>query len=94
MSSIKEYYAQLLFANLQGSSPVATGNMKGRITFTKYGPDVFEITVSPGVPYAFWTNVKKNGPRQRYNYLWINRSVKATLGVLANLYGAKIDDKL
>jgi hypothetical protein len=92
--SIKENFAQLLYANLQGSSPVDTGNMKGRITFTKYGPDTFEITVSPGVPYAYWTNVKKNGPKQRYNYLWINRSVKNTLNVLADLYGARIDDKL
>jgi hypothetical protein len=94
MSTIKEHFAQALYANLQGSSPVATGNMKGRITFTQYGPDVFEITVSPGVPYAYWTNVKKHGPRQQFNYLWINRSVKNTLAVLANFYGARIDDKL
>jgi hypothetical protein len=50
--SIKENFAQLLYANLQGSSPVDTGNMKGRITFTKYGPDTFEITVSLGVLFV------------------------------------------
>jgi hypothetical protein len=94
MIDIKEMFAQLLFADLQGASPVDTGNMKGNIQITKFGPKEFEIVVSVGVPYAYWTNVKKYGPKQQFNYLWINRSVQNVAKVISTLFGGSVDDKL
>lgn len=94
MIDIKEMFAQLLFADLQGASPVDTGNMKGNIQITKFGPKEFEIVVSVGVPYAYYTNVKKYGPKQQYNYLWVNRSVQNVASVISTLFGGSVDDKL
>lgn len=89
-----ESFANQLYASLVGSSPVDTGNMKGKITITKWGPDEWEIVVSPGVPYAFWVNARKHGPKQQFNYLWINRVVKNVAKSVSEIYGGSIDDFL
>jgi hypothetical protein len=89
-----ESFAIQLYASLVGASPVDTGNMKGKIQITKFGPDEYEIVVSPGVFYAFWVNAKKYGPKQQFNYLWINKVVKDVAQSVAEIYGGSIDDFL
>jgi hypothetical protein len=68
-----------------------TGKLKASIALEYYGEDapngiVAKIIVAPGVPYARATNDNSSGPKQQYNYQWINNSVEQVSKVLKDSY--------
>jgi hypothetical protein len=87
-------YVSLLFTSLLARAPVRTGRLKSAISLTFSGLEdetVAEIIVAPGVPYARATNEKSNGPKQQYNYKWVNNTVEQVSKVMADTY-RKEDD--
>ncbi len=84
-------YVSLLFTTLITRAPMRTGKLKSSIALEYYGEDapdgiVAKIIVAPGVPYARATNDRENGPKQQYNYRWINNSVEQVSRVLTDAY--------
>jgi hypothetical protein len=84
-------YVSLLFTTLITRAPIRTGKLKSSITLQYYGEDapngiVAKIIVAPGVPYARATNDRSVGPKQQYNYRWINNSVEQVSRVLTDSY--------
>lgn len=87
-----ENFAEKLYSQLLGTSPVRTGNMKSNIQMWKVDDDTYILRVSTNVPYAFWVNQKKYGPKQQFNYLWIDRAIQSVAGVVASEIGADVND--
>jgi len=87
-------YVSLLFSSLLARAPVRTGRLKSAITLSYSGLQtdvVAEIIIAPGVPYARATNENSQGPKQQYNYQWINNTVEQVSRVMADTY-RKEDD--
>jgi hypothetical protein len=87
-------YVSLLFTTLITRAPMRTGKLKSSIALKYFGEDapdgiVAKIIIAPGVPYARATNDRKNGPKQQYNYQWINNSVAQVSKVLSDAYRAE-----
>jgi hypothetical protein len=53
-----ENFAEKLYSQLLGTSPVRTGNMKSHINLWRVDEDTYILRVSTNVPYAFWVNQK------------------------------------
>lgn len=87
-----EKYAEKLYSQLLGTSPVRTGNMKSHINMWKVDDETYIIRVSTNVPYAFWVNQKKYGPKQQFNYLWIDRAVRSIADIIASEIGGSVND--
>jgi hypothetical protein len=84
-------YVSLLYTTLITRAPMRTGKLKASIALEYYGEDapdgtIAKIIIAPGVPYARATNDNSSGPKQQYNYQWINNSVAQVSKVLADSY--------
>ena len=45
-----------------------------------------KIIIAPGVPYARATNERSQGPKQQYNYRWVNNTVEQVSRVVADKF--------
>jgi hypothetical protein len=87
-----ENFAEKLYSQLLGTSPVRTGNMKSHINLFRVDEDTYILRVSTNVPYAFWVNQKNKGPKQQFNYLWIDRAIQSIAAIVASEIGAEVSD--
>ena len=88
-SGVIPNYVSLLFASLLARAPVRTGRLKSAITLSYSGLDseiVAKIIIAPGVPYARATNERSQGPKQQYNYQWVNNTVEQVSRVVADKF--------
>jgi hypothetical protein len=82
-------YVSLLFSSLLARAPVRTGRLKSSITLTYSGLEneiVAKIIIAPGVPYARATNENSQGPKQQYNYQWVNNTVEQVSRVVSDRF--------
>jgi hypothetical protein len=81
-------YVALLYSTLVAQSPIDTGNLRSNITLEYYGEAkggvVAKIIISRGVEYARYTNENSYGPKQQYNYLWVDRCVAQVSKILGS----------
>jgi hypothetical protein len=84
-------YVSLLFSALLARAPIRTGRLKSSITLSYQGfgsadDIVAKIIIAPGVPYARATTTNSQGPKQQYNYRWIENTVEQISAVVADKY--------
>lgn len=90
-------YVSLLYSTILARAPVRTGKLKSSIELKYYGEGVrqdgivAEVIIAPNVPYARATNDRSEGPKQQYNFQWIDKAIEQVDLVMTEMYGGAID---
>ena len=86
-------FISILWAKILAYCPVDTSNMITHITFADYG-DYAVINISAPSKYgdyaSFTSDNRQRGPKEVYNYKWINRAIREA----SEIYGGNIKYEL